>query len=510
MKVFLTDRNRDFDLKKPLPWNAEALAQDLELETLLNAMSRGDELVHSVGKAALLSSLDNCDSILYRQKILKDCMAHPQLIRQLYDLSAQALEAPRQHMWGSFLHYPNAILDSSVEVMKILVDILRRIRALGEEAAETFVSEGFRRFWTMIAQELNDEYFKAVRQHLKDLKFGGGILISARLSDGNKGTNYVLRKPKDMPKKWTERLFGRKEDGYAFYIADRDESGWKALSAIRDEGINLAANALAQSTDHVLNFFTFLRTELAFYIGCTNLAEQLAQLGEPIAFPEAAEPEERAHDFRNLYDACLALTKKEPVVGNDFSCGGIRLVIVTGANQGGKSTFLRSVGLAQLMMQCGMFVCAESFRASLCTELYTHYRREEDFSMTRGKLDEELERMSNIVDHISPNSMILLNESFAATNEREGSEIARQITKALLDKQIKVVFVTHLYEFAHTIFTERDGHTLFLRAQRKADGKRTFRLECGEPMQTSFGEDLYRKIFSGQTFETESLPQREN
>lgn len=64
--------------------------------------------------------------------------------------------------------------------------------------------------------------------------------------------------------------------------------------------------------------------------------------------------------------------------------------------------------------------------------------------MESGKLDEELSRMSGIVDHISSDSMVLFNESFAATNEREGSEIARQIVSALLEKRIKIFFVTHL------------------------------------------------------------------
>ena len=90
---------------------------------------------------------------------------------------------------------------------------------------------------------------------------------------------------------------------------------------------------------------------------------------------------------------------------------------------------------------------------------------------------------------------MLFNESFAATNEREGSEIARQITRALLEKQVKVFFVTHLYEFAHGFYEEGMENAIFLRAERKADGGRTFKLIEGAPLQTSYGEDLYKKIF---------------
>jgi DNA mismatch repair ATPase MutS len=170
-------------------------------------------------------------------------------------------------------------------------------------------------------------------------------------------------------------------------------------------------------------------------------------------------------------------------------------VIITGANQGGKSTFLRSIGLAQLMMQCGMFVPAQSFSSNLCKGLFTHYKREEDVTMESGKFDEELSRMSDIVDNITPHSIVLFNESFAATNEREGSEIARQITRALLDMHIKVFYVTHLYELANGFYDRRMKNAIFLRAERKAGGERTFKLIEGKPLQTSFGKDVYHKIF---------------
>ncbi|WP_088187939.1 hypothetical protein [Desulfosporosinus sp. FKA] len=82
--------------------------------------------------------------------------------------------------------------------------------------------------------------------------------------------------------------------------------------------------------------------------------------------------------------------------------------------------------------------------------------------------------MSEIVDKIKPNSMILFNESFAATNEREGSEIARQITKALLQKKIKILFVTHMYDFARSLFDQINNNAIFLHAERHNDGERTF------------------------------------
>jgi DNA mismatch repair ATPase MutS len=225
---------------------------------------------------------------------------------------------------------------------------------------------------------------------------------------------------------------------------------------------------------------------------------KLEQKGAAMSFPVAVAPSERKHSFTGLYDICLALSLEQKIVSNQVNADNKDLALITGANQGGKSTFLRGIGVAQLMMQCGMFVPAESFSANVCEGIFTHYRREEDTTMKSGKFDEELNRMSGIVDHLKANSMLLFSESFAATNDREGSEIARQIVSALLEKRIKVFFVTHLFEFAHGFYDKTMPNAIFLRAERQADGTRTFKLMEGEPLQTSYGEDLYDRIFIGE------------
>lgn len=189
-----------------------------------------------------------------------------------------------------------------------------------------------------------------------------------------------------------------------------------------------------------------LRAELAFCVGCLNLREALAANAGPICFPKPEPKEANELGAHGLYDLSLALTGAPSVVGNDLDAEGKNLIMVTGANEGGKSTFLRSVGAAQLMMQCGMFVCANYFSSSISAEIHTHFKREEDAELNSGKLDEELERMSGIADTISPHSLVLFNESFSATNEREGSAIARNIISALVESRMRVVFVTHFFD----------------------------------------------------------------
>lgn len=497
MKAFLMYRERDFDLQQKLPWNEQALTQDLELETLFNGMSLGNAVLFDVARKAILGGLNNdLDTIVYRQSILKDCLKNPSIVRVIYQIPLEAIEK-RRKIWfyGFSSSYPGATLSGAMELMQMFVDLLRKLRALADKHAHRFKSQGFTRFFAMIRKELQDDYFAEMQNHLKVLKFRDGVLISAELGKGNESSNYMLRKPKEKKQSWRERLLTKKPPVYTYTLHPRDEAGARALGELKDRGINRVANVLARSADHIDNFFKMLRIELAFYIGCLNLYGQLDQMGEPTAFPEPATAGERRCSFQGLYDVCLALTMKQKIVGNRANADGKNLVIITGANQGGKSTFLRSVGMAQLMMQCGMFVPAEAFCANLCDGLFTHYKREEDNAMESGKLDEELGRMSDIVDHVTPNAMILFNESFAATNEREGSEIARQITRALVEKGIRVFFVTHLHEFPRGLYGSDMEKTVFLRAERQADGKRTFRLIEGSPEQTSYGEDLYNNIF---------------
>jgi DNA mismatch repair ATPase MutS len=484
------------DLRQVLPWNEAALRQDLGLNILLDAMSRGDDFLREVAQVALLSSLTNLPAIKYRQAVLADCLRNSQLIREIYQIAVDAIESERKNFWSVFGRYPAGTLHRAVDVLRMFVGMLKKLRAVADRHTHNFDSEGFSRLLSTLKEELSDDYFAEVEAHLRRLSFRHGTLISARLGSGNKGEHHVLRRPHEDKRNWLRRVLSDRPPAYTFHLHPRDEAGARALSTLNDRGINLVSNALAQSTDHILSFFQMLRTELAFYVGCLNVNSQLEKIGHSLCFPAPAHLGARTLSFTGLYDASLALSAGRRMVGNDLGADGQNLIIITGANTGGKSTFLRSVGLGLLMMQAGIFVPAAAFASEICEELVTHYKREEDTAMESGKWDEELNRMSEIVGEIKPNSAMLFNESFASTNEREGSEIASQIVSALLASDVKVFFVTHLYHFAQSFFTRRTDKTKFLRAERLPDGTRPFKLIEGEPLQTSYGEDLYRSIFS--------------
>jgi len=494
-------RNRDFDPGQRLPANAETLARDLDLGVLFSAMAEGDDFLAQVAKRAVLSALgDDADTMLYRQAVLRDCLRHRAVVERLYEVALATLERKRRMWLGlmGFASTPASILRSAVDLLDMLTEALTELKSVTQGQAQAFASEGFRALLSLLDTELTDAYLGRVRIELEHLRFPRGALLRARLGAGNQATGYVLQRPTDAQPGFLGRIFNRKP-AYSFRLSERDDLGARTLGEMQSAGMQETAEAVARSADEVLSFFVTLRTELAFYLGCANLHRRLAEKGLPLCFPEPCAAGTRKHACTGLCDPCLALTTHGPVVGNELAADGRQLVVITGANQGGKSTFLRAIGVAQLMMQAGMFVAAEAFSAEICPGLYTHYQREEDKAMERGRFDDELARMSDIVDMLVPGSLLLLNEPFASTNEREGSEVAGQVIRSLLGQRMKIVLVTHLYELARDLWLDRSLATSFLRAEREAGGTRSFKLPPGEPLRTSFGLDLYRAVFGDDT-----------
>lgn len=119
------------------------------------------------------------------------------------------------------------------------------------------------------------------------------------------------------------------------------------------------------------------------------------------------------------------------------------------------------------MMQTGMFVSAECYSADLCRQIFTHYKCEEDSHMVSGKLDEELRRMSDIVDALQRDDLVLFNESFSATNSREGAEIIRGVVTALAESNVKL-FLLRILRNLHVRFIRRITRTRYTCAPNDA------------------------------------------
>jgi len=98
MKAFMMYRDRDFDPQRELPSNEQALIQDLELNTVFNAMARGDEFLFEVAKKAVFLGLNNdLNTIRYRQNILKDCLKNSSIVRDIYNIAVESIENKKRH-----------------------------------------------------------------------------------------------------------------------------------------------------------------------------------------------------------------------------------------------------------------------------------------------------------------------------------------------------------------------------------------------------------------------------
>jgi MutS domain V len=496
MRARLMFADRDVRGKREPRAGEEDLIADLELETLWAAMAQGDAVIAAAARSAMLDGLTEPEMIRYRQAVLRDCLARPDVIRELYTLAVDAVADEKQVYRGFFNTRGEARISRSVKVLELFDARLRQLRGIAERERPTFASQGFQQFFDTACRELDDAYFDEVSDHLRRLGFGGGVLATARLGKHGQGVDYVLHAPPRNHRLlgFLTPTVGRPSHNRSF--SPRDQAADQAMGALRDRVLTVVADAIGEATDHITQFFKALRIELGFYVGCLNLHERLTGKGEPLTMPDPHPAGRSVRHADKLYDACLSLRLDARVQGNDLHGDGRQLIVITGANQGGKSTFLRSLGLAQLMMGAGMFVAAENFAAAVTTGIFTHYKREEDPTMTSGKFDEELARMSSVVPAIHDGALLLCNESFAATNEREGSEVAREVIRAMTDRGCTVVFVTHLYELARELYDQGSDEILFLRADRDPEGRRSFQLLDGAPLATSHGADLYRRTFT--------------
>jgi MutS domain V len=499
MKVHLLFADEDFNFwAAPVP-SEEALVQDLELDRVFAAMARADPYIDKVVRQVVPHGLCSPSAIRYRQDVLRDFIMNPELATELYAVCVRSVEERKGNwgIWGRSSTNPTSILSGSVRELEMYVRMLKELKSIVETHATKVRSQGLKGLVSSLQENLTDEYFATIEDHLQRLRFREGVLMSAVLGPDLSGRDFVLRRPTSAKATWRQKLGIGPKDGYSFTVPPRDEAASQAIENLRSRGVNQVANAVARSSEHVQSYFTVLQSELAFYLGCLNLRSALSEKGVALCFPDPSPTTPLELHAVQLRDPSLALQSTDTVFGNDVRADGKPLIIVTGANSGGKSTFLRSLGLAQVFMQCGSLVAAESFGASTRHGVFIHFIREEDPSMTHGRLDDELARMSQIIDTIRSGALLLCNESFASTNEREGSEIGRQVVRALLDVGVRVVYVTHQYDFAESFHTSQiRSAVLFLAAERDEDGARNFKVAEHEPQPTSYGADLYTKVFA--------------
>ncbi len=493
MKVHLMSSDRDFDpdrLPDPLAPETADLVQDLQLDVLFDAMAGGDAFVRQIVRAAVLDPIDDAGSIQHRLDVLSDLADRPRVARDLYDIAGRALARPRS-IWLVSNGRPEASLRRSKILLDQMCDALDDLRRLVATDFDGFGSAGLRDLAETVRTQLPDDYMEELRAVLEVLGRRNGVLLFAGLGDDGTVTGMAPRVIGRVGR-FLHRA-GITGQTYTWTLPDRDEAGGQAIQALRDRSLWRTALAAEQATNHVQGFFTVLRQESAFFLGCLTLQNRLTELRSAVCLPRIS-PIADVLSARGLYDPGLALRTGASIVDNDVDAEGARLTVITGANHGGKTTLLRAIGIAQMLADAGGFVPAEELTISPAPRVATHWPREEETGMRHGKLDEELDRMSRIVDLLSPGALLLSNESFSSTDEAEGSQIGAEVFAALADSGVRVVAVTHMHDLAESV-RQQPAAATFLRAERGRDGERPYRIVPGEPLPTAYARDFYRREF---------------
>lgn len=477
------------------------IVKDLRLDVLFREMAKGDGFIASVARNVVLKPLTKKGEIRYRQDIMMDAIKHPNGFIEFYQETLEAkediekirIDEEQVNRKGS----KAMKIGQTLEGLSVLIRHIEQLKVLVGMFESEFISRGMTSFCERFNEEFNEHTVIEMRKALEEmtsLTDGGEITFSGVIGDGMKGTNFVVNKIRKIEKK--EKIGLMKELYYKMFKHNvtllRTQKMIEDATQMEQAGLYHILKIYENFVKELYDFFDKLRYQIAFYVGALNLYNRTVQYHTEVCMPKIAE--ENRFEQKGLYDFVLAIDFRRNPVCNDLNLSDKDLLIITGANQGGKSTFLRSIGIAQVLMQAGLFVPAKSYCSRCFEDIFTHFARREDASMNSGKLEEELIRMNHIIDEATKKSLILLNEPFATTTEMEGSGIASDITRALYDAHICVFIVTHLYEYSKSMYEKKLERAYFLGAERLEDGTRTYRMVEHEPKETSYGIDLFERV----------------
>ena len=263
--------------------------------------------------------------------------------------------------------------------------------------------------------------------------------------------------------------------------------GWRAI----------VGDYVIDNTDFLLR----LLPEIEFVSRASELLNKLSvHPGCSITFPEVLPIEEKEFDAKGLYNPRVALAIDTEIVTNDFTFDDMaRIYVLTGPNRGGKSVITVAVGAAQAFCQLGLPVPAESARISVTDAIFTHFPEGADDTIDKGRLGEECARLKEIFDDVTPDSMILLDESLSSTGAFEATYIASEILAGFAAMRCRGIFSTHLHDLAAGIAEinarseENGGVRLDTLVAGMEEGQRSFKIYRAKPDGKSYAKDIADK-----------------
>jgi DNA mismatch repair ATPase MutS len=428
---------------------------DLNLDQVLRSMTAGREQYGL--KPYFYAPLHEVDAIRYRHEVLRDLERHEVL--EPVNRFAETMRQMREHLEQvQKLHYE---LQKQAWFLDAAEIYCTAVRALAEEfAARDVTSRGFRGFRRYLAEYAGSERFTSLAAETQALK---DTLAQIRYAIRIHGSRVTVSRYEGEPDYGAEveDTFAKfKQGAVKSYLVklpeyaemDHVEAQIATLVAkLYPDVFGTLAGYCTRHRDYLDPTIGRFDREVQLYLAYLELISRYKAAGLPFCYPRVSA---RSKDIaaEETFDIALA-NKLVPdggtVIANDFYLAGPeRIFVVSGPNNGGKTTFARTVGQLHYLASLGLPVPGRSARLFLPDRIYTHFEKEEDIETLRGKFEDELVRVHEILEQATADSIIVMNESFNSTTLNDALFVGTEVMRRILDLGCLGVYVTFVDEIA--------------------------------------------------------------
>ena len=428
-------------------------------------------------KSCDFGSFYTCDPevILYRQDTFADMMENPELSAVLLKMIPFLNDITELRRMGSDSAASTESYLYSITEVELYTSLLDLLRDQLLPMAPKFKSTAFRRFAERINTLTGSEYYKNLNNQLKELtsrvreikSVTIGVNFDAQLRADRAGVlsiNNEHFKSGELLDKMLRLDFKNDEmTCIAPLVAFRkgqSDNQQMALANAFNGAINDVFRSSIRSWKKVIQHYVLENTdflirimpEIEFVTKATELLLKLRDKGCPLCHPEIRPMSEKAFESKGLCNPIVAVKLDAPVVPNDFAFDKDGMIyVLTGPNRGGKSVITCAVGIAFVMAQLGLPVCADSCVISPCDEIFTHFPTGSEDTINKGRLGEECSRLSDIFDDVTEDSLILLDETLSSTGSFEAAYIASEVLQGFSLVKCRGIFATHLHDLAASV-----------------------------------------------------------